>query len=69
MNSTLNNPRGTMSLRGIFTQESFVFKIIRQSPDGRRTIEPLPPPEVTQNLYDPGLALIFLALVFNTRRA
>jgi hypothetical protein len=24
-----------MSLRGISTQESFVFKIIRQSPDGR----------------------------------
>jgi hypothetical protein len=25
----------TMSLRGISTQESFVFKIIGQSPDGR----------------------------------
>ncbi|KAJ7301347.1 hypothetical protein DFH08DRAFT_827616 [Mycena albidolilacea] len=45
MNSTLNNPRGAMSLRGVSTQESFVLKIIRQSPDGKRTVEPLLPPE------------------------
>ncbi|KAJ7339134.1 hypothetical protein DFH08DRAFT_812531 [Mycena albidolilacea] len=45
MNSTQNNQWANMSLRGILTQESFVLKIIRQSPDGKHTIEPLPPPE------------------------
>ncbi|KAJ7186120.1 cytolysin [Mycena filopes] len=45
INTTLNNPRGTMNLRGLQTQEQFVFRIVRVRPDGRRTVEPLPPPE------------------------
>jgi len=45
INSVLGSPRGTMSLVGRSTQESYNFKIIRQTPDGRRTTEPLPPPE------------------------
>ncbi|KAJ7021310.1 cytolysin [Mycena alexandri] len=38
-------PRGRRMLRGLHTQESFVFRIVRISPDGRRRVEPLPPPE------------------------
>ncbi|KAF8188476.1 TEER-decreasing protein [Mycena galopus ATCC 62051] len=43
MNSALGSPRGTMALRGTSTQESFVFRIVRTRPDGRSTVEPLPP--------------------------
>jgi hypothetical protein len=34
-----------MALRGGSSDESFIFKIIRTGRDGRRTVEPLPPPE------------------------
>ncbi|KAJ7887708.1 hypothetical protein B0H13DRAFT_2342305 [Mycena leptocephala] len=42
INSTLNNPRGTMALRGRSSDEAFTFRIIRTA---SRTVEPLPPPE------------------------
>ncbi|KAJ7671887.1 cytolysin [Mycena rosella] len=45
INTTLNNPRGTMQLLGRSTQENYTFRIVRQRADGRRTVEPLPPPE------------------------
>ncbi|KAJ7728327.1 cytolysin [Mycena metata] len=45
LNSVLGNPRGRMLLRGLHTQESFHFRIVRVTPDGRRRVEPLPPPE------------------------
>ncbi|KAJ7456011.1 TEER-decreasing protein [Mycena galericulata] len=45
INSTLNNPRGTMSLLGRATEESFTFRIVRQTRDGKRSVELLPPPE------------------------
>ncbi|KAJ7473069.1 TEER-decreasing protein [Mycena galericulata] len=45
INSTLNSPRGTMSLLGRSTQENYTFRIVRTTPDGHRRTEPLPPPE------------------------
>jgi hypothetical protein len=34
-----------MALRGRSSDEAFTFRIIRTGRDGRRTVEPLPPPE------------------------
>ncbi|KAJ7473031.1 TEER-decreasing protein [Mycena galericulata] len=45
INSTLNSPRGIMSLLGRSTQENYTFRIVRKTPDGRSRTEPLPPPE------------------------
>jgi hypothetical protein len=41
INTTLGNPTGTMMLRGTSRSESFVFRIVRETRDGRRTVEPL----------------------------
>ncbi|KAJ7849172.1 cytolysin [Mycena leptocephala] len=45
INATLNTPRGTMALRGRSSDETFTFRIVRVGRDGRRTVEPVPPPE------------------------
>jgi hypothetical protein len=41
INTTLGNSTGTMMLRGTSRSESFVFRIVRETRDGRRTVEPL----------------------------
>jgi hypothetical protein len=34
-----------MALRGRSSDETFTFRIVRIGRDGRRTVEPVPPPE------------------------
>jgi hypothetical protein len=34
-----------MALRGRSSDETFTFRIVRVGRDGRRTVEPVPPPE------------------------
>ncbi|KAJ7828313.1 hypothetical protein B0H13DRAFT_1917166 [Mycena leptocephala] len=45
VNSTHNNLRGTMALRGRSSDEAFAFRIIDTGREIRRTVERLPPPE------------------------
>ncbi|EJC99843.1 cytolysin [Fomitiporia mediterranea MF3/22] len=50
VNWLLNNPSGEMTLNGIYRSTSYHHKIIREGPNGKRTVEPLPDPSVVTEI-------------------